>query len=189
MPSKSLLRWRSDRAIALDEIAQAHASVGGTLRGRRYTTRQINYAFASLLSSNFQGFCRDLHSECVDHIVVGAPVAYQALLRVELVLNRKLDHGNPNPGNIGSDFNRLGVSFWSEVAADGPRNPVRKQALQKLNDWRNAIAHQDFSPLGGTASLHLATVKRWRGAVDGLADCFDRVMQSHIDTLLGQKPW
>jgi hypothetical protein len=43
MPSNSLLRWRSESADALDEIEHAHASVGGTRRGRRYATQQIDW--------------------------------------------------------------------------------------------------------------------------------------------------
>ena len=66
MPSYSLNHWTRERSEALDEIANAHSSVGGSARGRRYATQQINHAYATLLSSQFQGFCRDLHSECVD---------------------------------------------------------------------------------------------------------------------------
>src|SRR4051812_4398750 len=103
MPSSSLTRWRNQRGDALDEIENAHASVGGTARGRRFATQQINYSYAALLSSHFQGFCRDLHSECIDHIVAAIPEQLQGFLRVELVWNRALDRGNPHPGAIGSD--------------------------------------------------------------------------------------
>ena len=44
------------RARALDEMAEAHAAVGGTARGRRYTTQQLNQAYAVLLAAHFQGF-------------------------------------------------------------------------------------------------------------------------------------
>jgi hypothetical protein len=37
----------------LQEIENAHAAVGGTGRGRRYTTQQINRAFVMLLASQF----------------------------------------------------------------------------------------------------------------------------------------
>lgn len=69
MPSASLENWKTTRRTALDEIVSAHRSVGGSGRGRRYATQQINHAFAVLLSAQFQGFCRDLHSECVTHLV------------------------------------------------------------------------------------------------------------------------
>jgi hypothetical protein len=112
MPSLALQDWSSRRAAALDEIEHAHRSVGGTGPGRRYLTQQINQAYVVLLSSQFQGFSRDLHEECVDHL--GASVVSPVLsttFRDNLRFGRKLDTGNPNRGNIGSDFNRLDCHF------------------------------------------------------------------------------
>jgi hypothetical protein len=129
MPSNSLVRWNGVTIEALDEIENAHLMVGGTERGRRYATQQINYAYAALLSSHFQGFCRDLHSECIDHMVAVVPLRLQALLRVEFIWNRSLDKGNPHPGAIGSDFNRLGVDFWTEVYGLHASNQRRRELL------------------------------------------------------------
>src|SRR2546423_7059503 len=107
MPSTSHREWTAARSDALNEMAQAHAAVGGTQRGRRYATQQINRAYAILLASQFQGFCRDLHSECVDHLVNSlAPNTLQSIVRAEFTLNRQLDRGNAQPGSIGSDFGR-----------------------------------------------------------------------------------
>jgi hypothetical protein len=155
MPSNSLTRWKGEAADALDEIENAHAMVGGTARGRRYATQQINYAYAVILSSRFQAYCRDLHSECIDHIVAATPPALQAFIRREFVWNRSVDRGNPHPGAIGSDFNRLGIAFWPSVNLLDARNDRRRELLQELIDWRNAIAHQDFGPVGGDPTLHL----------------------------------
>jgi hypothetical protein len=191
MPSNSLGRWLGERAENLDQIRDAHARVGGTQRGRRYATEQINHAYATLLSSQFQGFCRDLHSECVDHAVDAVAVEFQSILRTLLIQGRKLDSGNPNPGNIGSDFGRFGLSFFPTVQADFHQNDRRQEMLEELNRWRNAIAHQDFDPakLGGTTTLHLSTVRQWRRAIDRLAQSFDNVMRSHLLTLTGSFPW
>src|SRR5258707_335324 len=147
MPSLAWQYWLAGRTAALDEMEHTHRSVGGTGPGRRYLTQQINQAYAMLLSSQFQGFCRDLHEECANHLVasVGSPVL-MATYRSNLMFGRKLDTGNPNPGNIGADFNRLGLSFWSTVEADHLRNPQRHLALETLNRWRNAIAHNAFAP-------------------------------------------
>lgn len=192
MPSNSLVNWNSDRSDALDEIRDAHQTVGGTGRGRRYTTMQINHAYTMLLSSQFQGFCRDLHSESVDHIVrVIHPKELRGIVRAEFTLHRKLDRGNPNPGNIGADFNRLGLLFWDHVRAQSRWNIGRTNHLTNLNDWRNAIAHQDFDPakLGGTIKLRLATVNQWRKACNQLANVFDGIMQNHIHQISGTHPW
>src|SRR5262245_34628199 len=143
MPSQAYQFWTSVRASALDEIENAHRSVGGTGPGRRYATQQINQAYAVLLASRFQRFCRDLHAECVDHVVRTVPSGpLQAVVRVALEFGRKLDHGNPNPGNIGADFDRLGLTLWPAVVAADGRNSGRQATLEELNRWRNAIAHQ-----------------------------------------------
>jgi hypothetical protein len=191
MPSNSLAKWNAERIDALDEIENAHVMVGGTERGRRYATQQINYAYATLLSSQFQGFCRDLHSECIDQIVTIVPVHLQALLRVEFIWNRSLDKGNPHPGAIGSDFTRLGVDFWTDVYAVHAKNDRRRELLQELIDWRNAIAHQDFDSVAraGNPTLHLVRVRAWRRAVSALAGYFDDVMSNYLRAILGAAPW
>jgi hypothetical protein len=191
MPSRSLIRWAGERAGALDEIENAHVMVGGTERGRRYATQQINYAYAALLSGHFQGFCRDLHSECVDQFVTILPAHVQGVMREELTWNRSLDRGNPHPGAVGADYNRLGLTFWARVHAVDARNARRREQLQELMDWRNAIAHQDFDPVaaGGAATLHLATVRGWRSALGALARSFDAAMYNYLEPLLGRAPW
>jgi hypothetical protein len=191
MPSYSLNRWNGERAEALDQIADAHASVGGVERGRRYATQQINHAYAMLLSAQFQGFCRDLHSECVDHLIALTPTNLQAIVREQFIWARRLDKGNPNPGNIGSDFGRLGLDFWADVRADRGQNEHRQRYLEELNEWRNSIAHQDCDPdrLGGTTTLHLAAVRQWRSSIDVLAVSFDIVACAYLRTFLGRAPW
>jgi hypothetical protein len=191
MPSRSLDNWRTARQSALNELESAHRSMGGTGRGRRYATQQINQAYAVLLSSQFQGYCRDLHSECADCLVQSVPPGLlRTALRNVLVQGRKLDKGNPNPGNIGADYNKFGLPFWDEVRSLNLRNQARQNRLEELNDWRNAIAHQDFDPavLGATA-LRLQRVRGWRHACIQLANCFDEVMRSHIQTVNGTSPW
>jgi len=190
--SVALEIWQTTRQVALNEIAQAHARVGGSTRGRRYATQQINQAYAVLLSSQFQGFCRDLHTECVEHLVTySQPVSFQTRLTVLLTRGRMLDRGNPNPSNLGADFGRLGIDFWPTVAALDRRNARRQASLQELNDWRNAISHQDFdsAKLGGRTTLRLDDVRRWRSSCSALAIQLDRAMHDHLIALTGAAPW
>jgi hypothetical protein len=192
MPSRSLISWQTRSRTQLDEIEAAHAAVGGVGPGRRSATQQINQAFAVLLSSQFQRFCRDLHSEAADHLTASVfPTLLRNILRAQLVENRKLDTGNPNPGNLGSDFGRLGIQFWATVIAQDPRNAARRARLEKLNRWRNAIAHQDFDPsvLGGRTQLALREVRNWRTACEALAEQFDRAIAVYIATIIGTRPW
>jgi hypothetical protein len=146
MPSKSYRHWKSSRARALDEIAGAHAAVGGTARGRRHATQQINHAYAVLLASQFQGFCRDLHSECVAYLMklIAPPASLGPLLVAELTRGRQLDRGNAQPSSLGADFNRFDV-FWKQMEIHNSNCIRWKADLDLLNEWRNAIVHQDFT--------------------------------------------
>jgi hypothetical protein len=193
MPSTAIQAWVTVHAAALDEIEDAHRSVGGTGAGRRFATQQINQAYAMILSSHFQAFCRDLHTECVNHLVAPVPsLALREMYRSSLILSRRLDRGNPNPGNIGSDFGRFGLSFWPLVDTHRSQNPQRRALLQELNEWRNAIAHQDFPASllrGRPALLQLAQVQSWRRACDGLARSFDEVLRVYVQSRTGTPPW
>ena|SRR6266581_2409024 len=191
MPSNSLSRWNRERAAALDEIENAHLRVGGTERGRRYATQQINFAYVTLLSSQFQGYCRDLHSESIDYVVAVLPTHLQGLLRREFLFSRNLERGNPHPGAIGSDFMRLGIDIWAEVYAFGGRNQRRRVLLEDMIRWRNAIAHQDFGQVApaGTPVIHLSRVRAWRRAIGALAEAFDRAMRRYLSALIGTAPW
>jgi hypothetical protein len=188
--SASLTKWATEGRNALDEIEAAHRSVGGSGRGRRYATLQINHAYAVLLSSHFQSFCRALHSECVDHLVQMIPDArLRVVVRVSLIIARKLDRGNPTPGHIGSDFDRLGLRFWDEIKALDRRNVRRKEGLEELTMARNAIAHQDFSKAPVAANLQLRLVRSWRQSCDQLARSFDDVMRIYLTGIIGANPW
>jgi hypothetical protein len=192
MPSLSLQHWLTARAAALDEIESAHQLIGGTGPGRRYATQQIDQAYAVLLASQFQGFGRDLHTESADYLARAVPnPALRGIIQIELRRQRKLDVGNPNPTNLGTDFNRLGLKFWTEVGASDARAAHRRLQLESLNTWRNAIAHQDFDPvkLGGRTTLLLQEVRAWRSACDGLARTFDAVLRHHLGTVTGSFPW
>jgi hypothetical protein len=193
MPSLSLGKWFTERAATLADIVSAHRAVRGSGPGARAATQQINQAYAVLLSAQFQGFCRDPHSECADYFV--SPVAdpeLRLMLRTNLVFARKIDRGNPNPGNLGAGFNRFGLRFWSVVDGHRPQNPARRLGLEEMNDWRNAVAHQDFATAmlkAGRPNLTFAQVQAWRKACDGLARSFEDVLRAHLHKLIGVVPW
>lgn len=192
MPSVALTNWRTEGRAALDEIVAAHQAVGGIGRGRRYATREINYAYAVLLCSQFQRFCRDLHTEATEHIVAGVtPGALQAVLRTRLLEGRKLDQGNPNPSNLGSDFGRFGFDFWAAVRGWHSWNGRRQTLLENLTVWRNAIAHRDFvrPPLTPSPPLQLRHVHRWHSACDALTSNFDAIIGAQVVSLVGATPW
>jgi hypothetical protein len=191
MHSIAYVEWTTHRNHALDEIASAHAAVGGTRPGRRYATQQVNHAYAVLVASQFQGFCRSLHSECARHLAAAITIpGLRAIVLAEWVWNRQLNRGNATAASIGSDFGRLDIDFWIEVDAYDPRCVVRRRALGELNAWRNAIAHQDFNPaLVGNVALRLSVVRHWRRACGRLGVVFDEVMRRHVQNVTGVSPW
>jgi hypothetical protein len=196
MASKSLITWRTEASLALDELEAAHSAIGGHGPGRRYATQQINFAYTVLLCGRFQAFCRDLHSECADYLAFGGSSRGSLIVtprtkvfRALLTQSRKLDTGNPNPGNLGSDFGRLGIQFWDAMRANRPTNIRRQAMLEQLTIWRNAIAHQDFTnpKLGGRNSMNLRDVRQWRNCCNALATSIDGVLSRHLAAILGYR--
>ncbi|HEX5872423.1 MAG TPA: hypothetical protein VFY65_18465 [Longimicrobium sp.] len=192
MPSRSLRTWQVDGRRALDEIEAAHRAVGGAGRGRRFAVQQINQAYVVLLSSHFQRFCRALHTECVEHLI--AAPHYAAIRRIvysSLVEGRKLNWGNANAGNIGSDYARLGLDIWLRMHAANPRTAQRQRRLEQLNVWRNAVAHHDFDKprLGGRSEFTLSEIREWRRTCNALALDFDRVARAYLTEINGLAPW
>lgn len=192
MPSVALLEWQAGRAAALDEIEAAHCAIGGTGPGRRDATRQINFAYAVLLASQFQGHCRTLHTECVTQLVAAVSPVFRPAVSLEFLFNRRLDRGNANSDNLRADFGRLGFDLWTDLVAVDARNVQRRQLLDELNEWRNAIAHQDFAGIvrrGVRPVLHLSQVQNWRRACDALVRALDGVLATHIQRMTGAYPW
>jgi hypothetical protein len=146
-----------------------------------------------MLASHLQGFCRDLHTECVAHILrTLAPTAVLLrLVQAEFIRGRQLDRGNAQPSSLGADFGRLGVELWTVLQNSMPEAATWRTDLEALNDWRNAIVHQDFTSarLGGIMNLSLAQVLQWRTSCGRFAQATDRVLRHHMHTLTGTLPW
>lgn len=104
---------------------------------------------------------------------------------------RKLDSGNPNAGNIGSDFDRFGIKFWPALGLYSRYTEPRRRRLLRMNQWRNAVAHQDFTipDLGGADTLRLTEIRQWRKTCDKLAVDFERVMHDYLSDVTGTAPW
>ncbi len=191
MSSKALIWWRGEAQKAMNNMLGVHKVVGGNGPGRRYATAQVNNAYAVLVSSQFQKYCRDLHSQAADHIAKQTPSNIQAVILARFTEGRKLDSGNPNPGNLGSDFGRFGLRLWEELGGRNSWNERRKKALERLMLWRNAIGHHDFSSgkCGNRTSVLLKEVRDWRRTCNHLATELDTVVGSHLELLTGVKPW
>jgi len=190
VPSRAYRRWNTTRARELDHIEAAYTRLKASGVGGRTATQQVIHAYVVLLAAHFQGFCRDLHT---DYLVAPVPgVDLQKTARKEFLRDRSLERGNANQPTIGGDFSRLGVvNFWGLVDVQQTGNNQRRQMLDLLNTWRNAIAHQDFDParLGGMTTVPMTRVRGWRRACRKLAVSMDEVMRVHVHTLTGVLPW
>jgi hypothetical protein len=192
MLSRALRHWQTRSRKVLDEFEAAHAQLGGSSAARRFARQQIAQAYVVALSSQFQRFCRELHTQAIERMT-DDPVhaSLNLILRKLLSTGRRLDVGNASPATIGSDFGRLGLQFWDKVRQRKQSNEARQEQLAKLNLWRNAIAHQDFSnpELAGATEVQIAHVRRWRRACDALAVEFDAVLRLYLSGLNGRPPW
>ncbi len=192
MPSSSRRRWLDERLATLDHFERALHSARSSGPGSRGVTQQLVQSYAVALSAQFQGFCRDLHDEAVQHLATLIQLtAFAEVVRLDLLMGRRLNTGNPNPGNLGADFGRLGLELWGALTKHDPRVANDRGALESLNVWRNAIAHQDLDPtrLGGRTSLSIATARRWRTSCDRISRALDAVVRTHLVWLGVRRPW
>jgi hypothetical protein len=192
MPSDALLAWRTERVPRLQNVEADCLHLEGMYPADPDRVQEFIRAYAVLLSSEFQGFCRDLHSECARKLVASlGPGPLSAVLRSQCSYGRKLETGNPSPGNLGADFGRYQIDFWAAAVALDPAHVPRRHRLAMLNAWRNAIAHHDYEPaaLGGTITLTIPQVRDWRADCDAFATTFDAVMRDHLLATTGVAPW
>lgn len=192
MPSDALLAWQNDRVPRLLNVEADCLHLQALHAATPDRVQEYIRAYAVLLSSEFQGFCRKLHDECADKLVVSvAPAPLQEVLRLQCQYGRKLEIGNPNSGNLGADFNRFNFDFWAAVQVTDPSHAARRHRLAMLNAWRNAIAHHQYDPveLGGTTILTIVQVRDWRTDCDTFAVTFDTVLLNHLQATTGVLPW
>ncbi len=169
----------------------AHIAVGGSRAGRRWATEELNHALVLRLASEFQGFCRDLHDEALGGLLLAVAPAdslMRKVLRFPYRTCRSLDRGNADPACLGNDFGLIGVRLWQELREKYPmRAEEWRSRLELLNDARNGIAHDDETKLAKVREagwpLTLASVRKWRRALDGLAKAMDDVTRASLSRM------
>jgi len=187
MPSTSLLHWRNERMARLAQLdSQCVATVGAPVPSPELIDENLR-GYVMALSAHFQGFCRDLCTECSQIIVskLRRPVL-EVIIAEHFAAHRSLDRGNPNVENLIADFKRFG--FRLDFVAVDPANAARLAHLSTLNAWRNIAAHQG-RPTPAAGPLTLPLVQAWRHSCDGLAISLDDIMYNQLRTILRRKPW
>lgn len=74
-----------------------------------------------------------------------------------------------------------------DVYALHARNRRRRELLDEMMEWRNAIGHQDFNKpaLKGRTEIRLDEVQRFRSTCGALAAAFDRAALAHLHAVAG----
>jgi hypothetical protein len=197
VPSTAYLTWHGQRQGRIDQLLDAHSTMSGTGRGRRWRTEQVNWALTLRLAAEFQGYARDLHDLAVDHfvgVVSGGDLRMSNVLRVLMTKNRRLDKGNADAGALEEDFSRLGIDLRSALEQATPSAVKWRKDLSALIRARNAIAHANEGKLATLASegypARLTTVGSWKKTLDGLVGTMDDVVSDYLDGLLrAGRPW
>jgi hypothetical protein len=189
MPSAALTRWQTDRMPRLNEVDAHCAAVLALVPPNLTFLDETLRGFVLLLSAHFQGFCRNLYTECTQIWIEAIPTGLKATAQAQCSAHLALEKGNPTYDNIKRDFNRFG--FLLDLQAAHPAGAQQVTDLGHLNDWRNKAAHQGTAPLGGGVPqvLTLPIVQGWRASCDGLATSLDGIMYAELLRMLGTAPW
>ena len=186
MPSAALRDWQNDRMPRLAEIDAHCVSTLALVPPNPRLAEESLRAYVMLLSGHFQGFCRDLYTECGQLFTANVAPAMQLAIQLQLVAELKLNNNNPTVETIRKDFERfaLRLDFRTE-----PANAPRVTHLGQLNKWRNAVAHQKAGAPAGVPPLVLAGVQSWRTSCDELATWLDGIMYNEMQQVFGIAPW
>jgi len=204
MPSAALTTWRSDRLVRLGRVEASCQTLmppayifptSGTTSPPPLPVlisplaEESLQGLVMLLSGHFQGFCRDLYTECAQICAATVPLGLSDMVLAQFAAELKLDSMNPTVETIRKDFERFGFAF--DLAGADPTNPSRITHLGHLNHWRNAIAHQRATSPSRHAPtpLTLANVQLWKAACDGLAGSLDGILAGKVLLILGIAPW
>jgi hypothetical protein len=187
MPSASLVHWQTTRIPNLGHVdAQCAACVAAVPPNDALIDENLR-AYVLLLSAHFQGFCRDLHTECAQIIASKVRASLEILFQSQFSARRELDRGNANFGNIVKDFNRFGFSLKPELDALAGSDALKKD-LHDLNEWRNAAAHHTaVLPPGGPLTVPM--IQGWRKSCNTLATALDDIMYNQLRSRLRRAPW
>ena len=135
MPSRSLSHWMADRMVGLSEIDTQCMACVAAIPANPHLIDENCRAYILLLSAHFQGFCRDLYTECAQIIASRVRLTLRGFVQEQFTVRRQLDHGNPNIDNLKKDFDPFGLTL--AMAAHDPANHARLVDLRVLNEWRN----------------------------------------------------
>lgn len=190
MPSAALIHWAGVRAARLDDIHGQCLATSAAAPPNPDLADENLRGYVMLLSAHFQGFCRDLYSECVQTVttIPAIPRLMQFMFQVQCMTSREIDGANPRYETLRKDYERFGIDLGAELATD-PANANRIGDLHHMNLWRNYAAHHKNAAPAHGGPFVVATVRGWQDSCAGLAAELDRIMYDRIVVLTGLAPW
>src|SRR5208337_1092080 len=90
MPSLALLRWQNERMPRLGEVDNQCAATLALVPLPKLADENLR-GYVMLLSAHFQGFCRDLHTECIQIVTAAVAPAMQLMIQSQCFTGRELD--------------------------------------------------------------------------------------------------
>src|SRR5271170_5802963 len=108
VPSAALTRWLNDRMPRLNEVDAHCTAILALVPSNPTFFDETLRGFVLHLSAHFQGFCRDLYTECSQIMIAAIPAGLQATSQVQFSSQLALEKRNPNHDTIKQDFNRFG---------------------------------------------------------------------------------
>ncbi|MFF8440612.1 hypothetical protein ACF07U_06985 [Streptomyces californicus] len=196
MTSVALIDWNAQRAQRIALAWGVHTTLAAPPQIAWHSDQALAI-IVQRLSTEFQGFTRALHDEAVDvfvNQVAGANLALEAILRERMTAERSLSKGNPTKKALGSDFGRLGFTFWAAMQQANGRANAWSAELDKLIEMRNGVAHDDTAKLSRLASegypLSVGTLRNWQKTLGDIAATMDVVVASSLSAvLIIPRPW
>lgn len=187
MASVALADWQSVRLACLAEIESQCAATFAINPVPRLADGNLR-GYVMLLAAHFQGFCRDLHTECIQAVAGTMAPPLQIIIQLQCEAGRDLDGANAKLETLRKDFDRFGLSLSTELRKN-PANAQRITDLGHLNLWRNYAAHDKKTEPEACRPLELPKVKDWKKSCDELAAELDAIMYNRLQAVLSAPPW
>lgn len=108
MPCAALTRWQTDRLPRLNEVESHCAAVLAQVPPNPRFLDETLRGFVLHLSAHFQGFCRDLYTQCAQLCLAAMPTGLKATGQRQFTAHLSLENGNPTHDSIKKDFGRFG---------------------------------------------------------------------------------
>lgn len=148
--SKAHTAWTTTRSADIDRVFDIHHKLTGRAAGRRHDAEHLLGAIVARLVAEFQGYCRDVHDEAVDHVVGCLGITDPGLLaltRAAFIRDRDLNKGNPTWNALQNDFGRLEMRLTADMDSRFTTAPALRTKLSELMYARNAFVHSDEAKL------------------------------------------